>query len=99
MKKKITTYQQADTEGKSQLELVIKVFDGALQSLTAAKAAYAEEDYQIGYRELEKARRFVVHLYSTLDFVKGGEIADRLGKLYVFVMSEIDLIEATKDTT
>lgn len=97
MKKKITTYQQADTEGKSQLELVIKVFDGALQSLAAAKAAYAEEDYQQGYRDLEKVRRFVVHLYSTLDFVQGGEVADRLGKLYVFMMGEIDIIEGTKD--
>jgi len=98
MKKKLNTYQQIDTEGKSQLELVIKIFDGALQSLSAAKEAYAKEEYQIGYQDLEKVRRFVVHLYSTLDFVKGGEVADQLGKLYVFMMSEIDLIEATKDT-
>ncbi len=97
MKKKISTYQQVDTEGKSQLELVIKIFDGALQSLTAAHDAYAEEDYQAGYRDLEKVRRFVVHLYSTLDFVQGGDVADRLGKLYVHLMSEIDMIEATKN--
>ena len=98
MKKKLTTYQQIDTEGKSQLDLVIKVFDGALQSLSAAEQAYAKTDFQSGYTELEKVRRFVVHLYSTLDFVKGGEIADQLGKLYVFVMNEIDIIEATKNT-
>ncbi|PWB71592.1 hypothetical protein C3F09_07670 [candidate division GN15 bacterium] len=97
MKKKLSTYQQVDTEGKSQLELVIKVFDGALQALSTASAAYAEEDYQAGYRDLEKVRRFVVHLYSTLDFVKGGDVADRLGKLYVHLMSEIDLIEGTKN--
>jgi flagellar protein FliS len=98
MKRKLSTYQQIDTEGKSQLELVIKIFDGALQSLTAAKEAYAKEEHQTGYKDLEKVRRFVVHLYSTLDFVKGGDVADQLGKLYVFMMSEIDLIEATKDT-
>ncbi len=98
MKKKLTTYQQVDTAGKSQLDLVIKIFDGALQSLATAKEAYAQEDYQTGYRDLEKVRRFVVHLYSTLDFVKGGEVADQLGKLYVFMMSEIDMIEATKET-
>lgn len=99
MKKKLGNYQQAETEGKSQLELVVKIFDGALQSLTAAEAAYQNEDFQAGYKELEKVRRFVVHLYSTLDFVKGGEIADQLGRLYVFMMSELDLIEATKDLT
>ena len=98
MKKKINTYQEIDTTGKSQLELVIKIFDGALQSLTTAKEAYATENFQGGYRDLEKVRRFVVHLYSTLDFVKGGGVADQLGKLYVHLMSEIDLIEATKDT-
>lgn len=97
MKKKLTTYQRIDTEGKSPLELVVKVFDGSLQSLAAAKEAYAREEYQAGYNELEKVRRFVVHLYSTLDFVRGGEVADRLGKLYVHLMSEIDLIEATKN--
>ena len=97
MKKKLGNYQQAETEGKSQLELVVKIFDGALQSLGSAETAYRNEDFQAGYKDLEKVRRFVVHLYSTLDFVKGGEIADQLGKLYVYMMSEIDLIEATKD--
>lgn len=99
MKKKLGNYQQAETEGKSQLELVVKIFDGALQSMAAAEAAYRKEDFQAGYKDLEKVRRFVVHLYSTLDFVKGGEIADQLGRLYVYMMSEIDLIEATKDLT
>lgn len=99
MKKSLETYEEIEMTLKSPVDLVVRIYDGALQSLSAAKAAYSGEDYQAGYRDLEKVRRFIVHLYSTLDFVRGGEVADRLGKLYVHMMSEIDLIEATKNQT
>lgn len=93
----LKSYEAVDTLGKSQLELVIKVYDGALSSLRAGAECYKNEDYQQGYEHLEKAKTFVVHLYTTLNVEQGGEVAVNLSKLYSFVVSQIDVIEATKD--
>lgn len=93
----LKSYEAVDTLGKSQLELVIKVYDGALNSLRAGAECYKSEKLQEGYEHLEKAKTFVVHLYTTLDLEKGGEVAANLSKLYSFVVSQIDIIEATKD--
>jgi flagellar protein FliS len=96
--KRLETYQDAETLSKPPVDLLLKVYDGSLQSFAAAAEAYARGDFAAGYNHLEKARRFVVHLYTTLDFDKGGDVAERLGRLYVFVMNEIDFVEATKQT-
>lgn len=93
----LKSYEAVDTLGKSQLELVIKVYDGALNSLRAGAECYKSEKLQEGYEHLEKAKTFVIHLYTTLDLEQGGEVAANLSKLYSFVVSQIDIIEATKD--
>jgi flagellar protein FliS len=93
----LKSYETVDVLGKSQLELVIKVYDGALASLRAGAEYYKDEKLQEGYEHLEKAKTFVVHLYTTLDVEQGGEVAVNLSKLYSFIVSQIDVIEATKD--
>lgn len=94
---KISSYMAAETSGKSQLDLVIMVYKGAIAAFQAGKKAYAGGDFDEGHNQLEKARRFIVHLYTTLDPEKGGEIAKKLGSLYSFVINQISVIEATKD--
>lgn len=93
----LKSYEAVDVLGKSQLELVIKVYDGALGSLRAGAECYKNDKLQDGYEHLEKAKTFVVHLYTTLDMEQGGEVAENLSKLYSFIVSQIDVIEATKD--
>ena len=94
---RISSYLAAETSGKSQLDLVIMVYKGAIAAFRAGKQAYADGSYEEGHSQFEKARRFMVHLYTTLDPEKGGEIADQLGSLYSFVINQISVIEATKD--
>ena len=93
----LKSYETVDTLGKSQLELVIKVYDGAIAAYSAAAECYRKEEYQTGYEHLEKAKTFVVHLYTTLDNEQGGEIADNLSKLYSFIVNQTNVVEATKD--
>lgn len=93
----VNEYQKADILGKSQLELIIQVYDGAIAAFNAASEAYRGDDNSGGYEHLEKAKRFVTHLYTTLDAERGGEIAERLGKLYAFVINQTTSIQATKD--
>ena len=97
MKDNLTAYKQAEILGKSQLELVIQVYDGAIDAFKGARDAYADGDSDEGFRQLEKARRFVTHLYTTLDMENGGSIANQLSKLYAFIINQTNVIEGTKD--
>jgi flagellar protein FliS len=58
---------------------------------------YSKNDLNGGYEKMERAKKFLTHLYTTLDPDNGGEIAERLGKIYAFVLSQTDIAQATKD--
>ncbi|MFZ5979602.1 MAG: flagellar export chaperone FliS [Candidatus Zixiibacteriota bacterium] len=93
----IGEYQKNDTLGKSQLDLIIKVYDGAINSFKEARGFYEKKDFFKGHEQLDRVRKFLTHLYTTLDFEKGGKISVNLGQLYVFVLTQLDVIRATKD--
>ncbi|RME26342.1 MAG: flagellar protein FliS, partial [Candidatus Zixiibacteriota bacterium] len=98
MDERLNAYQTADTLGKTQLDLILKVYDGAIAALRAAASAYENNDNNQGYEQIVRSRRFVTHLYTTLNPEAGGEIAENLGKLYAFVLSQTHLAEATHDS-
>ncbi|MEW5993161.1 MAG: flagellar export chaperone FliS [Candidatus Zixiibacteriota bacterium] len=97
MNDKLTAYRTAATLGKSQLDLIIQVYDGAIGAFKAAATSYQNDNSRAGYEQLQKARRFVTHLYTTLNIETGGEIARNLGRLYGFVLNQTSVAEATKD--
>ena len=97
MNNKIGSYKSADTIGKSQIDLILQVYDGAIGSLKSARAAYESERLTDGREQMDKAKRFVTHLYTTLNMEKGGEVAENLGKLYAYVISQSYVVQATKD--
>ena len=94
---KLKEYQRTETLGKSQLDLILQVYDGAIAAYSAAKEAYEQNEYDVGYDHMERARRFITHLYTTLDPEKGGEVAENLAKLYAFVITQTDVAESTKN--
>ena len=97
MDDKVKAYQTTDTLGKSQLDLIIKVYDGAIAAYKKASKAFEKEDNTQGREQLEKAKKFVTHLYTTLDMEKGGDIAKQLSDLYSFVVNQTNIVDATKD--
>lgn len=99
MQDKLGAYRQADTLGKSQLDLILQVYDGAIQAFKGATQHYGAEEFQQGFDCLEKAKRFVTHLYTTLDFENGGEVAENLGRMYAFILNEANVAQSTKNLT
>jgi len=95
---KIAAYLHADTMGKSQIDLILMVYDGAIKALKTATDHYRDKENDAGYEQLQQAKRFVTHLYTTLDLQKGGEVAENLSKMYVWVISQLFVVEASKDT-
>lgn len=97
MNKNLKAYESTSTLGLSQLDLILKVYDGAIGAFTDASEFYSKNELNAGYEKMEKAKKFVTHLYTTLDPENGGEIAERLGKIYAFVLNQTDIAQATKD--
>jgi flagellar protein FliS len=95
---KLSTYRTIDTLGKSQVDLILQVYDGAIASFKAAAGHYGAGELQGGYEQLERSRKFMVHLYTTLDQKTGGEVAANLSKLYTFMICQIDAAETTHDS-
>jgi flagellar protein FliS len=97
MKNKLEAYRHADTMGKSPLDLILMVYDGAIKALKTASDYYARNEEQAGYDEIQTAKRMVTHLYTTLDREQGGQVAEQLGKMYTWVISQLYILEATKN--
>lgn len=95
----IGSYQKTETLGKSPLELLLMVYAGAEQSLREAAELFESADRAAGREKLARAEKFVVHLYTTLDPERGGEVARNLAALYVFVIEQIKIASATGDVT
>lgn len=97
MNPKIKSYENSNTLGMSQLDLLLKVYDGAISTFKEAAGRYRAGDTMKGYELLEKSKRFLTHLYTTLDPEKGGEIADKLGKIYAFLLNQTNVVQSTKE--
>ena len=97
MDKGLISYQRTQTEGLSQRDLIVMCYRGAISYLNQAKTKHEQQDFD-GFSELlEKAHRVVFHLYTTLDMKRGGEIAEKLADIYAFLISQIYLLNATKE--
>jgi flagellar protein FliS len=97
MNKNIQNYQAIDILGKTLPELVVKIYEGAVSHLTKGMEYYRSGKMQDGFEATENAKKFVVHLYASLDNEKGGDIAKNLSRLYAFIVERINFAQATKD--
>lgn len=97
MDKQINSYQKAQLEGLSQRDLIVMCYKGAIKYLNDARQRLEGGDTE-GFSDLiEKAHRVIFHLYTTLDMQRGGEIAQRLADIYAYLISQIYLLNATKN--
>jgi len=84
MTRGVDRYRQTQVQSSTPLELVVMLYDGALQSIGVAREAIGRRDIQARRKALSQTLAFISELQSTLDLDKGGEIAARLDALYDF---------------
>jgi flagellar protein FliS len=65
------------------------LYDGALRFMEEGKAAILAKDLPEQDRNLQRAQKIVLHLMGTLDHEKGGQIADNLKALYLYVLDQL----------
>ena len=70
--------------GANSVQLIQMLFDGLLESLSAAKGHITHGDISEKSKALGRASRIVLGLQNALDHDKGGELATNLHELYMY---------------
>ena len=81
-------YQQTQVKTANHVQLVVLLYDSAVQSLELAREGILTNNHRDKARFLDRAMAIVGELSSVLDFERGGEIAVSLHRLYDYMIQE-----------
>ena len=81
----------------SSVELIQMLFDGLIESMSAAKGHIQHNNIAEKSKAITRASRIVLGLQGALDFEKGGELAKNLDELYNYVTRRLLHVNARTD--
>ena len=81
-------YSSTPAHGKSPLQVVVMLYDNALASMKAGKAAIAAGDKSQSNVLIDRSEQIMTVLMHCLD-VRSGEMAVDLRTLYCYVLNEL----------
>jgi flagellar protein FliS len=90
-------YRRTNVHTRSPLELVVMLYDGALQSLADARAAIARKDIAERANAVSKALAILTELQGTLNMKDGGSLAEELDRLYAYSISRLVDVTTKRD--
>ncbi|MBF0559170.1 MAG: flagellar export chaperone FliS [Nitrospirae bacterium] len=86
----LNSYTQQKVAGTTNpVDLVIMLYDGAIEFLDKAATGIKMNNLQIKLKYIAKALAIVQELDGALNFEAGGEVAVNLRNLYSFIMVEL----------
>jgi flagellar protein FliS len=78
----VDSYRQTQVQSRTPLELVVMLYDGALQSLSTARDAIVRRDIPARRDAIGRALAIISELQSTLNLEAGGAVSVSLDELY-----------------
>ena len=93
----ITAESRAHAIDSFPSRVIVALYDEAIASLEAAKTAIAAGDIEGRFRATERTAEVVAALYTSLDLVEGGRIAENLSVVYEIVLRNIAFINTRND--
>ncbi len=81
-------YQQTSVMTATDVQLIVLLYDSAVQSLELAREGMLQKNIQDKSRFLGRAVAIVSELSNVLDFEQGGDIAKSLHRLYQYMLAE-----------
>lgn len=90
-------YQQTQVMTSSRVQIVVLLYDAAIQSIELARVGIESSNPGEKGRFLGRAISIIGELNSVLDFEQGGEIARSLHRLYEYMLSELVTANARND--
>ena len=95
----IRAYQETAICTQSRGQLVVMLYDGAINFLKQAVADLERGDYASKGNRIAKATDIIIELNTVLDMDKGGQIAQNLRSLYNFMRHHLSEANLKKDAT
>jgi flagellar protein FliS len=83
------TYQRSAIQGATPLELVILLYDSAIQDLGGALSAMRSGDVERRVAEVGHALLVLQQLQGTLDFERGGSAARQFEQFYNLLRAKV----------
>ncbi len=101
MRQNLKAYKKVDIEstilGSSPHQLVVMMFDGALQSVAIAKGAIERKDLELKSQSISKFVNILTALRTSLDFDAEPEISKRFDDLYAYCIDRMNDVSMTLD--
>ena len=98
MRQNLKAYKKVDIESSIMSsgphQIIVMMFDGALQSLAVARGAMERKDFELKSESISKFVNILSALRNSLDFDAEPEISQRFYELYVYcidVINEVSL--------
>ena len=82
-------YKKASVESASREKLLLMLYEGAIKFTKKAIIAVDDNDIPARCENITRAYDIVLELMNTLDFKVGGEVAENLEQLYMFITDEL----------
>jgi len=92
------SYQTNDISTSSQGQLILMMYDGALQAVNQSIQCMIGKKVAEQSRYILKAQDIINELSLALDMKQGGEVAKTLEQLYQFVLNQLIQANITSDT-
>jgi flagellar protein FliS len=95
----IKAYQETAICTQNRGQLVVMLYDGAINFLKQSIADLEQGDYASKGIRIAKATDIIIELNTVLDMDKGGQIAQNLRSLYNFMHHHLSEANLKKDAT
>jgi flagellar protein FliS len=95
----IDAYRRTEAQSASPIQLVVMLYDGALQSLSDARTAQTTGDMPRRAHALRRVAAILAECQSTLDLEHGGAVATELDRLYSYMSTRLIDVTVKKDPT
>ncbi|MEO5355825.1 MAG: flagellar export chaperone FliS [Nitrospirae bacterium YQR-1] len=82
-------YRSIDISSLSPLDLIIKLYDGAISFLSKAAVGIEKKNKLVKIEYINKTRMILEELLASLNIEAGGEIALHLQDLYTYMLVEL----------
>ncbi len=93
----IAAYQEAAVGTQSKGRLIVMLYDGAIKFLKLAIRELEAQNYAAKGQYINRAQDIINELNAVLDMEAGGEIAENLRKLYVFMGRRLSQANTQRD--
>ncbi len=90
--------QQLLPEASDNLNLIIRCYDAVIQDLVQAKELQMSQQVEATYDKIRHAQDIITELLVSLDYERGGPIAQNLSRIYNFVLRQLIGVNSSQNT-